>query len=110
MRAGQLRHHVTFFRTTGTDDDDGTPVVAHQEVEDAYVSIEPLSGREAIEAQQLNPTMTHRVRKRHGEEITPDCWFVHDGHTYNVIASRNIDTRGVMDELLCGEDVGEDEE
>ncbi len=109
MRAGTLRHPVTFRRTVETDDDDGTVIVTHEEVEDAWISIEPLGGREAIEAQQLNPTMTHKVRKRHGEPITPDCWFAHDGHTYNVIAVRNINTRGVMDELLCGEDVNEDD-
>ena len=109
MRAGRLRHPVTFFRTIETDDGHGPVVVTHEEVEDAWISIEPLRGREAIEAQQLNPTMTHKVRKRHGETITPDCWFAHDGRTFNVIDVRNVDERGVMDELLCGEAVNKDE-
>ncbi|KKL75138.1 hypothetical protein LCGC14_2057860 [marine sediment metagenome] len=110
MRAGPLRHPVTFFRTTETDDDDGVLVVTDQEVEDAWISIEPLRGREAIEAKQLNPTLTHKVRKRHGEVITPDCWFVHEGRTFNVIDVRNVDERDEMDELLCGEAVDEGEE
>ena len=105
MRAGDLRHPVTFRRTTETDDDDGTVVVTHAEVEDAWISIEPLRGREAIEAKQLSPTMSHKVRKRHGEVITPDCWFVHECRTFNVIDVRNVDERGEMDELLCGEGV-----
>jgi SPP1 family predicted phage head-tail adaptor len=109
MRAGKLRHPVTFFRTTAADDDDGTPVVADQEVEDAWISIEPLRGREAIEAKQLYPTLTHRVRKRHGETITPDCWFEHKGRTFNVIEARNVDERDEMDELLCGEAVDEND-
>jgi SPP1 family predicted phage head-tail adaptor len=105
MQAGKLRHLVTIRRTTETEDGDGTLVVTDEEVEDAWVSIAPLRGREAIEAQQLNATLTHKVHKRHGETITPDCWFVHEGRTFNVKEVRNIDERGEMDELLCGEDV-----
>ncbi len=110
MRAGPLRHPVTFYRTVETDDGDGVPSAPHEEVEDAWISIEPLGGTEAVEAQQLNATVTHKVRKRHGETITPDCWFVHDGRTFNVIDVRNVDERDEMDELLCGEDVDEDDE
>jgi SPP1 family predicted phage head-tail adaptor len=106
MRAGRLRHYVTFKRTTETEDDNGTVVTATEEVEDAWVSIEPLVGREAIEAQQLNGTLTHKVRKRHGEDIGPDCWFVYDGRTFNVKESRNIMERDAEVELLCGEDAG----
>jgi SPP1 family predicted phage head-tail adaptor len=98
---------VTIYRTTETEQEDGTVTVEHGEVEDAWVSIEPLRGREAIEAQQLDATMTHKVRKRHGETITPDCWFSHDGRTFNVKSVRNLDERDAMDELLCGEDVDE---
>jgi SPP1 family predicted phage head-tail adaptor len=100
---------VTIYRTTETEKDDGTVTVTHAEVEDAWVSIEPLRGREAIEAQQLNATLTHKVRKRHGELITPDCWFAYDGRTFNVKEVRNVDERDEMDELLCGEDVDEDD-
>jgi SPP1 family predicted phage head-tail adaptor len=110
MRAGRLRHLVKFRRTVETDDDDGTVIPVDEDVEEAWISIEPLRGREAIEAKQLSPTLTHKVRKRHGETITPDCWFVHDGRKVNVIDVRNIDERGEMDELLCGVDLGEDEE
>jgi head-tail adaptor len=46
MRAGRLRHPVTIYRTTETEKDDGTVTVTHAEVEDAWVSIEPLRGRE----------------------------------------------------------------
>lgn len=109
MRAGLLRHPVTIFRTTVTVDDGGVPSETHAEVEDAWISIEPLRGTEAVEAKQLNATVSHKVRKRHGETITPDCWFAHDGRTFNVVAVRNVDERDRMDELLCGEDVGEDE-
>jgi SPP1 family predicted phage head-tail adaptor len=100
---------VTFQRTTETDDDDGTVVTANEEVEDAWISIEPLRGTEAVEAKQLNATVTHKVRKRHGETITPDCWFVYDGRTFNVKVARNVNERDEMDELLCGEDADEDE-
>lgn len=107
MRAGPLRHPVTIYRTAVTYDDDGTETVAHNEVEDAWVSIEPLRGDEGLAAMQLDATVTHRVRKRHGETITPDCWFSHDGRTFNVKVVRNLHERDAIDELLCGEDVDE---
>jgi SPP1 family predicted phage head-tail adaptor len=107
MRSGRLRHLVTFCRTTETEDDNGTLVLADEEVEDAYVSIEPLRGREALEAQQLNATLTHKIRKRHGDEtITPDCWFLYDGRRFNVKEVRNINEADAEEELLCGEDAG----
>lgn len=108
MRAGKLRHLVTIFRTTVAYDDAGHETEAHAEVEDAWVSIEPLAGTEAVEAKQLHATVTHKVRKRHGELITPDCWFSHEGRTFNIKVVRNMGERDVMDELLCGEDVDDE--
>lgn len=76
MRAGQLRHRVTFQKPgTRIDDGMGGGVLPFVDVAEVHAAIEPLSGREQLLASQLEAEVTHRIRTRFYPGVKPS-WRV----------------------------------
>lgn len=97
MRAGPLRHRVQIQNATQTQDAaSGWTTDTWTGTDKVWASIEPLSGRERFEAQQVTPEVTHKIRIRWRDDITidPDSRVVgktnpYNGTTFNVHAVLN---------------------
>lgn len=65
MRLGPLRHRVTFQQRKTTVDEYGQPVEGWDDIATVWASVEPISGRELLSAQQVQGELTHRIRCRY---------------------------------------------
>ena len=65
MRAGQLRHRLVLQRGTATQDSYGQTTTTWTTLGTVWGAVEPLAGREYLEARQQQTDLTTRVRVRH---------------------------------------------
>jgi len=113
MRAGRLRHRVALQTPVDAQNARGEVERTYPVVAVVHASVEPLSGRELLEAQQIESRVTCRVRLRYtagltshsrvlllGPEGDPD----HPTRTLNVLSVIDREQRHIELELLC-EDV-----
>lgn len=105
IAAGQLRHRITVEAFTETPRADGGIDEAWTNVGQRWASIEPLNGKEFMEAQQLGSEVTHRVKLRHFPGLTPKHRLTFGTRTFNIVSVLNLDERSIVAELMCKEDV-----
>jgi SPP1 family predicted phage head-tail adaptor len=106
MRAGALRHRLRVQHYTGLIRN-----TAGEEVPDwhdfipepRWASVEPLSGRELIAAQQVNAEVTARVRLRYLPGLTPKMRFLHKERELLIQAIINPEERNRELEVLVTE-------
>ena len=70
-----------------------------------WASIEPLSGRELITAQQAGAMISHKITMRHKAGVNPKDRITHSGRTFEIESVRNFRERDISLELLCREEV-----
>ncbi|SEJ31649.1 phage head-tail adaptor, putative, SPP1 family [Azotobacter beijerinckii] len=70
MRVGSLRHRLTFQRRQTGTDDFGQPLAGWEDIATVWASIEPISGRELLAAQQTQGEITHRIRCRYRDGLS----------------------------------------
>ncbi len=111
MRAGLLRHKTVITKPTGNSalDDLGFAASTSSEHATVWASIEPLRGREFVEARQLHATVSHKIRFRAADAIIDDVrpstamWLTYNSRKFEFLEVRMIDEREVMFECLAGE-------
>lgn len=108
QRIGHLRHKVTIQEDTGTTRNAANERTADWTTLDGgsvWASVEPLRGRELIEAQQMHANVSHRVTCRHVSGVTPAMRVRHDSRTLNITSVANVFEQDWKLELLCTEAV-----
>ncbi len=109
MQAGKLRHRVTIKKHGGVPpalsypDSHGQKHVNWTNHATVWASVEPLSGRELLRAQEVESAVTHRVRMRYTSGVTPDMRIALSTRRFNILSIRNRDERNVELELMCVE-------
>ena len=91
MRAGALRHRVTLQQATESQNSFGEVERVWTDVATVWASVEQLSGREFIEARQVDATLSTRIRMRWRNGVTEKMrvvWTDPSGrqHTYNIVS------------------------
>jgi SPP1 family predicted phage head-tail adaptor len=99
MDIGTLRHRVNIYdRGTVTRNSVGEDIPAYDAlVAEVWAAVEPLSGREFLEASQLQADVTVRIRIRYRGDIHPNMRAVEGTHTYHIDAA--LDQKGERKEL-----------
>lgn len=107
MGAGPLRHRVAIQRATNTRDEYGQPVASWSTVATRWMSIEPLTGREAVEAQQINPKLSHRVTMRYDAtaDVTPGDRLLWGSRVFHIESAANIEERDRYLVMTCWEEL-----
>lgn len=104
MRAGMLRHYVTIQSRSTTPDTYGEPAQTWSTLyADQPASVQPLSGRELINAQAIQSDVTHRVRMRYVSGVEVKHRILFGSRVLDIRAVRNVDERGAELEMLCTE-------
>lgn len=103
IAAGKLRHRLTVEEFTETPRADGGIDEAWADVGSRWASIEPLSGREFMEAQQLNGDVSHRVRLRWYDGLTPQHRLKFGTRVFNIVSVLNTQERNIVTEVMCKE-------
>lgn len=103
MRAGKLRHQVTFQQVTTSRDDFGASIEAWADFAAVWAEVVDLTGRELLAAQQIQAEITTRVTVRYRGDLKPTMRVLHGNRILQVEAI--LDTTGRQDELqvLCRE-------
>ena len=105
VQAGKLRHRVTIQRPKEGMDEYGDPLLQWSDIGERWASVEPLSGREQIEAFSVEATITHRVRFRAQDiDVSPrDRILTRTGRILEVKAALNVEERTRVYEVLATE-------
>lgn len=94
MRSGSLRWPVAIQSYTATQDDEGYQIQTWTTSSTHYMEVVTLSGREAVNAQQIKAETTHRFRMRWiPTEPTPKDRLLFDGIVFNIEWVDNVDQR-----------------
>lgn len=103
MRAGRLRKLVTIEAVTETQNARGEPIQTWAPEAVVWASIEPLSGREFVTAQQRVSDVTHQVGLRYRPGLTPKKRLNMAGRIFNILTTLNVGERNRSLELLVKE-------
>jgi len=105
MISGRMRHPVDVQQVIETRDAAGGVIRNWVTLGSVWASVEPLRGKEYIEAQQVAANVTHRVRMRWYDGLTTTHRILHGGRALNINAALNLDERNGVHELMCAEEV-----
>lgn len=103
IAAGALRHRVTIEQVTETQDTFGATVVTWSPFAVRWSALEPLTGREFFQAQQVNAEVSHTLRCRHIAGVTPKMRVRLGARLFDIAAVRNLEERNEELELLAVE-------
>lgn len=101
LSAGMLREPLTFQRKQSTPDGMGGQVVTWQTLFTTRGHVAPLSGREALQAMQIEDSISHRIYIRYRSDLKPSDRVVMRGQPLQVRAVLNLEMRDRWLELPC---------
>lgn len=105
MEGGKLRHRLPLQSFVATTDEYGQPIKVYTTFATVWGRVEPLQGRELLEAQQLNSRVTHRVTIRHKPSVKPINRILHKTRILEPVSVLNIDERRIQMKILCIESI-----
>jgi len=103
MRAGWLKNRVTLQKLTKSQNDYGEYVQTWQDVATVWASIEPLRGREYLEASAKNAEITHRIRIRYRDNLDAGMRIKFGSRTFNIESVIDVLEKHKEIELMCKE-------
>lgn len=105
VRAGRLNKRVTIQANTPTQDAYGAETAVWAAILGGtrWAAVEPLTGQERWGAQQVNPTVSHKVTIRHLSTVRSKMRVLYGSRVLEIDAILNPDERGESMELLCTE-------
>lgn len=101
MIAGELRHYIAVQEATVTQDAAGGMVKAWGDMAKVWAAIEPLKGREYIEASKIASEVAVRIRIRYRDDIEPNMRVSHNSTTYEIVAVIDVLGRANEMHLMC---------
>lgn len=105
MRAGRLRHRGDIEQYTVLQNETGEPEKEWAPFAVRWMSIDPIEGREFWAAQQVNAEVTHRIRLRYLEGLSPKMRIVFQGRVFQIDSVRNLSERRTEMEVMAIERV-----
>ena len=103
MRAGELRQRITIQQKTITRDTYGAAVETWAALATVWAAVEPMSGREYFQSQQINAEVTTRIRIRHRSDVDSTMRVVFGASTYDIQAVIEPETNKRELQLMCRE-------
>ena len=103
MRAGWLRKRVTIQEKRADRDPFGAERIIWVNVATVWAGVEPLRGREYLEAKQMQADVSTRIRMRYRSGVTPEMRVLYDGRTYEIESVIDVLERGRELNLMCRE-------
>jgi len=105
IRAGRLRHRVEIQRATETVDAVGGVARTWKTIARRWGGVEPLTGSEFMNADQVSSTVSHRIMLRAGGlSISPKDRIVFKTRVFGVESVMDRDERGKVLTVMATED------
>lgn len=104
IRAGKLRHYVTFQTPTETRGADGANIIDWTIGQvPLWVEIIPLAGKAYYAAQAFNAEITHQINMRYLSSINRKQRILYGSRIFEIEHVINIDEKKYDMQLLCKE-------
>jgi SPP1 family predicted phage head-tail adaptor len=101
--AGQYNRRITLRTVTRTPDGGGGYTETPVDVTGVPASVDPLEGREQVEAMQTGMERPHRFEMRYRTDITGATRIVYDARTFDVKSIVDPEDRHVVLVILADE-------
>jgi len=102
MKSGQLQHLVMLQKPTEVRGTQGGLTESWEDKEQAFAAILPLRGKEWHDAQQINDTLSVKIRLHYRTDIRADWRIIHGADIYQVDAPPiNVAGQNHTTEVLC---------
>lgn len=105
ITAGSLREPLTIQRKVAVSDGMGGQAIQWIDLATVRGDVRPLSGRESVQAMQLQASLTHRIYIRYRADLTPADRLVMRGQPLQIRAIVNVEMRNRWLELACDQGV-----
>lgn len=105
MRAGMLHEQVVIQSKSVTRDAYGAEVIAWTTHATVRASIEPLRGREYIDAKQVQADLDTRIRIRYLSTVKPTMRILWGTRVYDIISVIHVGERREETQLMCREQI-----
>jgi len=105
ITAGMLREPITIQRKMAASDGMGGQAIQWVSLSTTRAYVKPLSGREALQAMQLQASVTHRIMIRYRSDLTTADRILMRGKPLQIRAIINVEMRNRWLELSCDEGV-----
>jgi len=96
-----LREPLTIQRKLAVSDGMGGQAIQWIDLTTVRAYVKPLSGREAVQAMQLQASITHRIYMRYKADLTPADRLVMRGQPLQIRSVINVEMRNRWLELAC---------
>ena len=108
MRAGELRHRITWQKPTVVRSSSGQENITWSTLCTTWAAIWPLRGAEYINAQQVQSAITHRIRIRMMSadkivDFDEKCRGLFGSRVFEIVGKINPDERGIYLEIMAKE-------
>lgn len=106
---GQLKHRGTIQFKKKTRDSFGAETISWVDDATCWMAIMPLRGNEYFASQQIQASVTHRIRMRYQKladntRINPNCRIKFDDRFFNIQSVVNPEETNVWLDLMCVEE------
>lgn len=101
IQPGDLDQRVTIQAQARTDDGAGGAAVAWADIARVWAKVQPLSGKERLEAQQLEAPVMYRVTIRNRADVTADMRILWRGKAMNIRVIPEAGPRPIYLTLDC---------
>ncbi len=90
VRAGRLRHRVEIQSFTESQDSSGEPSKTWSTEATVWAAIEPFVGKEAMDAGKIEARMTHKIRLRSRDGLTPDKRIKFGTRIFDIVSAVDV--------------------
>lgn len=90
MRSGSLRHKIDIKTYTEIKNEYGEIIKTWVSFAVSYASVTPVSGKEYFESKKTNASITHKIKIRFINGITPLMKIFYDGREFEIDSVLNI--------------------
>ena len=100
ITAGKLKHRIVIQQVSEGENDMGDIVQTWTTFDTVWASVEPLSGREYLSAQQVSAETSGRIRMRYRPGVMATMRVLFGGRNYRILSVINPEERNIELELM----------
>ena len=103
INPGELRHRITIQKLNNSQNEYGEVSELWEDILNVRAGIYPISGKEFFAAETVNSEITHKVKIRYIEGITPNMRIKFNNRIFSIESVINFQERNIEIQLLCKE-------
>ena len=103
INPGELRHRITFQKLNNSQNEYGEISEFWEDILNIRAGIYPISGKEFFAAETVNSEITHKVKIRYVEGLTPNMRINFNNRIFSIESIINFQEKNIELQLLCKE-------